>query len=486
MNADRTARVHGELLFSAAQMAAVLSVLPMTFRPAYWGASAGPESLFAVAGFSAVLGSAAVLLVRRSSFAGRFMGMLIAACALLQAICCALCACCYAVPSLAALLQPTIAALACFGIAPLTALWLKAFSGCGLREIMVNAIASFMVFSGLMLAFVYIPGPAAMQSCALFAIAFAGSILAIRTMRPHGDAVETDAMQPSDSAAPDASGEGSNEVAKRLLDLFVGVGALGCFLAAFTLPFDMGDGGDADHFAVVSITACVVMAACLGYFLHRVGRVSANQLRFSLFDVALPSLALVAFAIKMIPIEMFYDVAFRNYMELYFLVLGAAFWINLSLFVRANPKMLSAAAGISVALITACAAAGNLAVQLNDGGRYVMLGLVTATFLIMAIIRVGRNLVLLAKGTGMQSESAGPMNMLDVCAQVSRRYQLTQRETEVLGELAYGHSSTYIAEVLFISTNTVRSHMKNIYRKLEVNSREEVIELLRSECGMQG
>lgn len=52
---------------------------------------------------------------------------------------------------------------------------------------------------------------------------------------------------------------------------------------------------------------------------------------------------------------------------------------------------------------------------------------------------------------------------------------LSDREKDVLHLLCEGHSYKVIAERLFVSTNTVRFHLKNIYRKLQVNSRHEAV-----------
>ena len=52
---------------------------------------------------------------------------------------------------------------------------------------------------------------------------------------------------------------------------------------------------------------------------------------------------------------------------------------------------------------------------------------------------------------------------------------LTKRETEVLTELCNGSSYKMIADTLFISEETVRKHIKNIYRKLEVHSKSEAV-----------
>ncbi len=53
---------------------------------------------------------------------------------------------------------------------------------------------------------------------------------------------------------------------------------------------------------------------------------------------------------------------------------------------------------------------------------------------------------------------------------------LSPRETEVLQLLAKGKSYTMIAGDLFIDKETVRTHIKNIYQKLNVNSKASAIE----------
>jgi DNA-binding NarL/FixJ family response regulator len=52
---------------------------------------------------------------------------------------------------------------------------------------------------------------------------------------------------------------------------------------------------------------------------------------------------------------------------------------------------------------------------------------------------------------------------------------LTPRETDVLSELCTGKSYKMIADALFISEETVRRHLKSIYRKLEVHSKSEAV-----------
>ncbi|MCI5054511.1 MAG: response regulator transcription factor [Flavobacteriales bacterium] len=56
---------------------------------------------------------------------------------------------------------------------------------------------------------------------------------------------------------------------------------------------------------------------------------------------------------------------------------------------------------------------------------------------------------------------------------------LTERETEVLACMVKGMSYNSAAENLFISKETVKYHIKNIYSKLQVNSKEDAIRIAR-------
>jgi DNA-binding NarL/FixJ family response regulator len=53
--------------------------------------------------------------------------------------------------------------------------------------------------------------------------------------------------------------------------------------------------------------------------------------------------------------------------------------------------------------------------------------------------------------------------------------QLSQREIEVLTSLSTGNNYQEIADSLFISVDTVRHHIRNIYRKLHVHSQSEAV-----------
>jgi two-component system nitrate/nitrite response regulator NarP len=101
-------------------------------------------------------------------------------------------------------------------------------------------------------------------------------------------------------------------------------------------------------------------------------------------------------------------------------------------------------------------------------------------------------------GAAFVSKSEQPAVLLDTVAAVSRGRMvfpyidvrtinenplstLTRRELEVLSDLSSGRTNKQIARDLGVSLNTVKFHVRNLFQKLEVNSRSQAISLyLRS------
>jgi len=78
---------------------------------------------------------------------------------------------------------------------------------------------------------------------------------------------------------------------------------------------------------------------------------------------------------------------------------------------------------------------------------------------------------LLLKQFRSVQDSMPPMNARDLVDQVL----LSERETDVLKMVARGYLSKEIAYRLNISTATVNTHIKNLYRKLAVHNRVQVV-----------
>lgn len=75
--------------------------------------------------------------------------------------------------------------------------------------------------------------------------------------------------------------------------------------------------------------------------------------------------------------------------------------------------------------------------------------------------------------------AAGETSELEArVALAAARFRLSPREQEVLAIWATGHTGAYIEKQLFISKNTVKTHLNHIYAKTKTANREELLELL--------
>ncbi|WP_294418767.1 helix-turn-helix transcriptional regulator [uncultured Senegalimassilia sp.] len=88
------------------------------------------------------------------------------------------------------------------------------------------------------------------------------------------------------------------------------------------------------------------------------------------------------------------------------------------------------------------------------------------------------------EGSASNPSSQGPQPVDFIgqrVALLAREHKLTPRETEVFGLLAHGRSIPYVRDALIISRDTAATHAKHIYTKLDVHSRQELIDLVMSD-----
>jgi DNA-binding NarL/FixJ family response regulator len=84
------------------------------------------------------------------------------------------------------------------------------------------------------------------------------------------------------------------------------------------------------------------------------------------------------------------------------------------------------------------------------------------------------------RGVLMRDEDEN-VTVEELCAGVNGT--LTTREHEVLKELALGKTNREIAESLWLSQDTVKSHLRRVYYKLDVSSRAEAVALYVGQLG---
>ena len=64
------------------------------------------------------------------------------------------------------------------------------------------------------------------------------------------------------------------------------------------------------------------------------------------------------------------------------------------------------------------------------------------------------------------------------CAHAARTFDLTRREEEVLALLLKGCTRSEIARELFVSGDTVKTHIRNLYRKTGVTGKDELVQAI--------
>ncbi len=79
------------------------------------------------------------------------------------------------------------------------------------------------------------------------------------------------------------------------------------------------------------------------------------------------------------------------------------------------------------------------------------------------------------------SPQGAPQNDEDMEKEMDEKFSLTEREKEMLRLLLHGKSNKEISALTYVSTETVKSHLQNIYKKLGVRSRLEAVTLFLKE-----
>lgn len=129
--------------------------------------------------------------------------------------------------------------------------------------------------------------------------------------------------------------------------------------------------------------------------------------------------------------------------------------------------------GINILMLTVSDEEADLFEAIKAGARgYLLKNIDTAKLL---------EAVRLIAGGGVVISSPMAENLLNEFASMAERQapvppkvartNLTDREREILSQLARGHSNREIGQVLTISENTVRAHLRNILEKLHLHNR---------------
>ena len=68
----------------------------------------------------------------------------------------------------------------------------------------------------------------------------------------------------------------------------------------------------------------------------------------------------------------------------------------------------------------------------------------------------------------------------EITNEIAARYRLTNREVEIANMFVQGRSLKKVASMLVISPSTAQSHIKSVYRKLDIHSKDELIDFVET------
>ena len=93
----------------------------------------------------------------------------------------------------------------------------------------------------------------------------------------------------------------------------------------------------------------------------------------------------------------------------------------------------------------------------------------------IACLLIGFGIII---GRILQHQKKAEVQIIDL--QKAQQLDLSNRECEVLREMVNGKSNREIAEVLFITESTVKTHVSNLFTKLDAKRRTEAINKARN------
>lgn len=203
-----------------------------------------------------------------------------------------------------------------------------------------------------------------------------------------------------------------------------------------------------------------------------------DSVRFRRFLLPLIAIALLPFPYLPDPLK----IAFLSFAVFGFTCFDAIGWgdladevrdRNLQMFRYMSAAQMIGFAGIFVGWLAGWWVCSNFGTDLDTP-----FGIVSAVLVILLILEVVLGDRLDPAGAAPSSGSEYVDTWEDGCREVAASYGLTGQETNIFIMLARGRNLKYVADALCISGHTVKTHIYHIYRKLDIHSQQELINLV--------
>lgn len=271
--------------------------------------------------------------------------------------------------------------------------------------------------------------------------------------------------------------------------------AIVCLSVSFLNPLGLYDSISAEYFVAFTFATHILAALLFGLFTFLL-KDSSHSFAFKGID----SLVLLAFVLSaLLGSFAFFPRALCTMLFSLFEFVTFLAIADLASYSSAKPLKIFAGYYFIVRSFSSLGLLMNTSDEqlLLADGSFSLLGVALASAAIVAAVWLmtethlndffwGNTLQVLGESGNASSRDAGTeepaFEVDDLKSSVERRvqalsdeYDLSPRERDVLDLIAMGRSSTYVAEELFLSANTVRKHIAHIYAKCDVHSKQELL-----------
>lgn len=371
--------------------------------------------------------------------------------------------------------EPFTVALAvavAIGDACLALAWGRVCSQCKMKQALMIVSLASVLSAGICFLYATLPLPAVI---ALFVLA---SIVAV--IMPLACSDKTKAAE---ATAPTWENAGQTSATLTSLANVILAPGLGLLVFAFVLAIMRTAFNESQDVYLVALALASV--ALLAYAMLRKKRFS---LRGGLHQAFLPLMATVLLAVTSITASIGQGTGLATFLTYLLYSLAAVLTLaTLCAITNAGEFSSDLVFGMAILLFSAASFVGQNVASILDDSTINIAVTVTTTLYAFALVLLPylqqQRERLWADDTAgepeEQSTDKAPSSPADQCARLASEFKLTAREQEILTYLAAGHSGAYISNALFISPNTARTHIHNIYRKLDVSSREDILRLTK-------
>lgn len=350
------------------------------------------------------------------------------------------------------------------GDALITLLWARFSSTLTLRTVYLYVVLCNAASLVLYFLVTLVPSPAALPIAAVLFLASAVFVKKALDVRP--------------ASAPEASVPVLQGAIKQLWHPVLGTVIL-CFMSGLMLQISGQNEIPLESFQQTSLVTSAIAVVCL-FLPALLVKKPLNVSR--IYSVALP---LSAAGFLLLPLIWNAAGGIVNaFAQLGAMVAGIILWCMISDESRDTKLPSALLFSLALACTNLAQLAGTIigfvnAETLKQGDLVLTtVALVSVYLLLMAALLLFRD-----RNTGKGGEDPAPQptpeELLSTrCEEIAAQYQFTPRETDIFKLLAQGYTMPVISEKLFVSENTVKSHVKSIYQKLGIHVRSELIELV--------